>query len=74
MNMQTLNTQLARGLRAPWLCNNLTHRDMGLLDFANLAACAAKRAYLAAGSPDGRFSREYDSVKAWTRLANEAIL
>ena len=74
MNMQMLKTQIARGLRRPWLLDDLTHHDMGLLDFTNLAACAAKRAYLAAGSPDGRFAREYDSIKAWTYFANQAIL
>ncbi len=74
MNMQTLHTQLSRGLSGSWLCDDLTHHDMGLLDFANLAACAAKRAHLAAGSPDHRFHREYSTVQAWTRFAHEAIL
>lgn len=44
-------------------------RDLGLLDVINLAQCAARRAELAAGSMDGRFTREYWAAHAWATVA-----
>jgi len=74
MNHRTILSQIAAGVTAEWLCDDLTMVDMSLLDCINLANCAAERARQYAGSPDGRFAREYESAKAWTWAASQYLV
>jgi len=74
MNRRTILSQIAAGRTPEWLCDDLTMIDMSLLDCINLANCAAERARLYVGSPDGRFAREYESAQAWTWAASQYLV
>lgn len=73
MNRSTVVKQLSAGVPTDWFGSDLTDLEISVLDCINLAHCAAERARQAAGSPDGRFGREYDSATCWVGKASQFI-